>query len=96
MELVILLIVAGVCGGIAQGLAGYSRRGCLVSIALGFGDVDKFRCLTESSTKNTCRNSYKLRHTRKHKTRSIELSRYTYKFWCSRTSGAASISRYTH
>ena len=36
MELVILLIVAGICGGIAQGLAGYSRRGCLVSIALGF------------------------------------------------------------
>ncbi len=36
VEILILLIVAGICGGIAQGLAGYSGRGCLVSIALGF------------------------------------------------------------
>ncbi len=35
-ELVILLIVAGICGSIARGLAGYTRGGCLVSIALGF------------------------------------------------------------
>jgi uncharacterized membrane protein YeaQ/YmgE (transglycosylase-associated protein family) len=35
-ELVILLIVAGICGSIARGLAGNTRGGCLVSIALGF------------------------------------------------------------
>ena len=36
LELLILLIVAGICGSIAQSLAGYSRGGCLVSIVLGF------------------------------------------------------------
>lgn len=36
LEFVILLVVAGICGSIAQGLAGYSAGGCLVSIALGF------------------------------------------------------------
>lgn len=35
-EWLMLLLVAGVCGGIAQALAGFSRGGCLVSIALGF------------------------------------------------------------
>ena len=35
-ELLILLIVAAICGGIGQSLAGYSRGGCLTSIALGF------------------------------------------------------------
>ncbi|WP_339728380.1 hypothetical protein [uncultured Gimesia sp.] len=35
-ELIILLIVAGLCGSIARGLAGNTRGGCLVSIALGF------------------------------------------------------------
>lgn len=35
-QLIVLLIVAGICGGIGQALAGYSRGGCLVSIALGF------------------------------------------------------------
>jgi uncharacterized membrane protein YeaQ/YmgE (transglycosylase-associated protein family) len=33
---VILLLVAGVCGSIGQALGGYSRGGCLASIALGF------------------------------------------------------------
>lgn len=33
---IILLIVAGVVGGIGQKLSGYSRGGCLTSIALGF------------------------------------------------------------
>jgi uncharacterized membrane protein YeaQ/YmgE (transglycosylase-associated protein family) len=33
---VILLIVAGVCGGVGQAIAGYSHAGCLGSIALGF------------------------------------------------------------
>lgn len=32
----LLLLVAGLCGAIGQALTGYSRGGCLVSIALGF------------------------------------------------------------
>lgn len=36
LELLGLLIVAGICGGIAQSVVGYSHRGCLVSIFLGF------------------------------------------------------------
>ncbi|HVF92148.1 MAG TPA: GlsB/YeaQ/YmgE family stress response membrane protein [Blastocatellia bacterium] len=36
MSLLILLLVAGVCGALGQAIAGYSRGGCLVSIALGF------------------------------------------------------------
>ena len=36
MSFLILLLVAGICGSIAQALAGYSRGGCLVSIAIGF------------------------------------------------------------
>ena len=32
----ILLVVAGVCGAIGQSIAGYSRTGCVGSIALGF------------------------------------------------------------
>jgi uncharacterized membrane protein YeaQ/YmgE (transglycosylase-associated protein family) len=35
-ELLILLIVAGICGSLAQSLVGYSHGGCLVSIVLGF------------------------------------------------------------
>jgi uncharacterized membrane protein YeaQ/YmgE (transglycosylase-associated protein family) len=36
VEFIFLLLVAGVCGAIAQTLVGYSRGGCLASIALGF------------------------------------------------------------
>jgi len=36
IELLILLLVAGVCGSLAQSLVGYSRGGCLVSIVQGF------------------------------------------------------------
>jgi len=36
VEILVLLVVAGVCGGIGQAIAGYSRGGCLASIALGF------------------------------------------------------------
>ncbi|MCC9606262.1 hypothetical protein LOC68_18755 [Blastopirellula sp. JC732] len=36
IEFLLLLLIAGVCGSIAQSLAGYSHGGCLVSIALGF------------------------------------------------------------
>jgi len=32
----ILLLVAGLCGALGQAITGYSRGGCLVSIALGF------------------------------------------------------------
>ncbi len=32
----LLLLIAGICGSLAQALAGYSHSGCLVSIALGF------------------------------------------------------------
>jgi uncharacterized membrane protein YeaQ/YmgE (transglycosylase-associated protein family) len=35
-HLLLLLLVAGICGGIAQSLIGYSHTGCLGSIALGF------------------------------------------------------------
>jgi uncharacterized membrane protein YeaQ/YmgE (transglycosylase-associated protein family) len=36
LEFLLLLIIAGICGSLAQALAGYSHGGCLVSIALGF------------------------------------------------------------
>jgi uncharacterized membrane protein YeaQ/YmgE (transglycosylase-associated protein family) len=36
IDLLVLLLIAGVCGSIGQAIAGYSRGGCLVSIALGF------------------------------------------------------------
>ena len=36
VDLLILLLVAGVCGALGQAISGYSRGGCLVSIALGF------------------------------------------------------------
>jgi uncharacterized membrane protein YeaQ/YmgE (transglycosylase-associated protein family) len=35
VSFLILLLVAGICGAIGQAIAGYSRGGCLVSIALG-------------------------------------------------------------
>lgn len=36
VDLIILLIIAGLCGSLGQAISGYSRGGCLVSIALGF------------------------------------------------------------
>lgn len=33
---IILLIIAAICGGIGQAIAGYSLGGCLVSTAVGF------------------------------------------------------------
>jgi uncharacterized membrane protein YeaQ/YmgE (transglycosylase-associated protein family) len=36
LDLLLLLLIAGVCGSLGQAIAGYSRGGCLVSIALGF------------------------------------------------------------
>ncbi len=35
-DLLLLLLVAGICGSLGQAISGYSRGGCLVSIALGF------------------------------------------------------------
>jgi uncharacterized membrane protein YeaQ/YmgE (transglycosylase-associated protein family) len=35
VELLVLLLIAGICGSLAQALVGYSRGGCLVSIVLG-------------------------------------------------------------
>jgi uncharacterized membrane protein YeaQ/YmgE (transglycosylase-associated protein family) len=36
VDLIVLLLVAGLCGSIGQAISGYSRGGCLVSIAVGF------------------------------------------------------------
>ena len=37
MQLLVLLLVAGVCGSVGRAISGgYSHGGCLVSIALGF------------------------------------------------------------
>lgn len=35
-ELFVLLLIAGICGALAQALAGFSRGGCLLSIVVGF------------------------------------------------------------
>ena len=35
-DLIVLLVVAGICGALGQAITGFSRGGCLVSIALGF------------------------------------------------------------
>jgi uncharacterized membrane protein YeaQ/YmgE (transglycosylase-associated protein family) len=36
LEFLILLLIAAVCGAIAQAIAGFSRGGFLVAIAVGF------------------------------------------------------------
>ena len=36
LSFILLLVVAGICGSIGQAIAGWSRGGCLASIALGF------------------------------------------------------------
>ena len=36
LSFLLLLLVAGICGSIGQAIAGFSRGGCLTSIALGF------------------------------------------------------------
>lgn len=35
-DILILLIVAGIAGGIGKALSGYSRGGCFISIVVGF------------------------------------------------------------
>lgn len=36
LDLIVLLIIAGICGALGQAISGFSRGGCMVSIALGF------------------------------------------------------------
>ncbi len=36
LDLIVLLIIAGLCGALGQAITGFTRGGCLVSIALGF------------------------------------------------------------
>lgn len=36
LDIVILLVIAGICGALGQAISGFTRGGCLVSIALGF------------------------------------------------------------
>ena len=36
LELLLLLVIAAICGGIGQSLAGYTAGGCLTSIVVGF------------------------------------------------------------
>lgn len=35
-QLLLLLLIAAICGGIGQSIAGYDLGGCLVSIVVGF------------------------------------------------------------
>jgi uncharacterized membrane protein YeaQ/YmgE (transglycosylase-associated protein family) len=36
MEFLVLLVIAFICGALGQTLSGYSRGGCLATIAVGF------------------------------------------------------------
>jgi len=36
IDLLLLLLIAGICGSIGQSIVGYSHGGCVVSIAVGF------------------------------------------------------------
>lgn len=36
VDWLVLLVIAGICGALGQAISGFSRGGCLVSIALGF------------------------------------------------------------
>ena len=36
IDLLVLLLIAGICGALGQAISGFTRGGCLVSIALGF------------------------------------------------------------
>jgi uncharacterized membrane protein YeaQ/YmgE (transglycosylase-associated protein family) len=36
LDVIVLLIIAGICGALGQAITGFSRGGCLVSIAIGF------------------------------------------------------------
>ena len=36
LDFLVLLLIAGICGSLGQAISGFSRGGCLVSIAIGF------------------------------------------------------------
>ncbi len=36
MSILVLLLIAAICGALGQAIAGYSLGGCLVSIGIGF------------------------------------------------------------
>jgi uncharacterized membrane protein YeaQ/YmgE (transglycosylase-associated protein family) len=36
LDVIVLLVIAGICGALGQAITGFTRGGCLVSIALGF------------------------------------------------------------
>ncbi len=36
LEIIILLLIAGICGFIGRALVGFSRGGCVISIIVGF------------------------------------------------------------
>lgn len=36
IDLLFLLLIAGICGSIGQAIAGFDRGGCIVSIVVGF------------------------------------------------------------
>ncbi|HZZ81857.1 MAG TPA: hypothetical protein VFE62_25375 [Gemmataceae bacterium] len=36
LEFAVLLVIAAICGSLGMAISGYSRGGCLLSIALGF------------------------------------------------------------
>jgi uncharacterized membrane protein YeaQ/YmgE (transglycosylase-associated protein family) len=36
VDFLLLLVIAGICGSIAQTIVGFSKGGCLASIAVGF------------------------------------------------------------
>ena len=36
MEILLLLVIAGICGAVGEAIAGFSHLGCLSSVALGF------------------------------------------------------------
>ena len=36
LELALLLVIAGICGAVAEAIAGFSHLGCLSSVAIGF------------------------------------------------------------
>ena len=35
-EIIILLVISGICGSIGRALVGFSRGGCVISIVVGF------------------------------------------------------------
>jgi uncharacterized membrane protein YeaQ/YmgE (transglycosylase-associated protein family) len=36
LEIIILLLIAGICGSIGRALVGFSKGGCIISIVVGF------------------------------------------------------------